>query len=250
MALQKVAVAARDLEKLRQDQHDTISDDDGTVVSITKLLKCLVRLRATYRAKSQFCLPDQPSDEALDGLANNCNDETLTKEHDDYQGIREEMISKWCEKTKIGVIPKKGYVAMELPTLQLVENSMRDKERLIKRTQLDRTSLQDDAYHPETFNDDDFYHNLLKEMISRAESSKWVEIQRARYKHKRKADTRATKGRKIKKDLIPKLVNFMAPMRPMNMKDREPVPEQIRTELMKSLFGGSVLSRSLAAPGD
>jgi protein AATF/BFR2 len=123
---------------------------------------------------------------------------------------------------------------------------MKDKDRLIKRTQLDRTSHQDDAYHPETFNDDDFYHNLLKEMISRDECSKWVELQRTRYKNKRKADTRATKGRKIKKDLVPKLVNFMAPMRPMNKRDIEVIPEQIRTELLKSLFGGSVLSRSNA----
>lgn len=252
IALQKVVTAVRDLEKIRQDEQKSLSEDDGPVVSIKKLLKCLVRLRETYRIKSQFCLPNQDKDEERDGdrsdddeIAMDCDDETLTKKHDDYQGIREEIISKWCEKTKIGIIPKKGYVAMELPTLQLIQNSMKEKSRLIKRTQLDRSSHQDDAYHPETFNDDDFYHNLLKEMISKAESSQWVELQRTRYKSKRKADTRATKGRKIKKDLVPKLVNFMAPMRPMNMRDKEVMPEQIRVELLKSLFGGSIQSRSV-----
>uniref|UniRef100_A0A6G1SC76 Protein AATF n=1 Tax=Aceria tosichella TaxID=561515 RepID=A0A6G1SC76_9ACAR len=254
IALQKVVTAVRDLEKIRQVEQKPLSENDGPVVSIKKLLKCLVRLRETYRIKSQFCLTnqDKDKDEEQDGdrsdddeIAMDCDDETLTKKHDDYQGIREEIISKWCEKTKIGVIPKKGYVAMELPTLQLIQNSMKEKNRLIKRTQLDRSSHQDDAYHPETFNDDDFYHNLLKEMISKAESSQWVELQRTRYKSKRKADTRATKGRKIKKDLVPKLVNFMAPMRPMNMRDKEVMPEQIRVELLKSLFGGSIQSRSV-----
>jgi protein AATF/BFR2 len=244
IAMQKVLVAVRELEKIRGDDQTHISEEDGTVTSIQKLLKCLVRLRETYRTKSQFCLPNQDiAQNETDEHMMVCDDETLTKRHDDYNDVRKEIISKWCEKTKIGVIPKKGYVAMELPTLQLIQNSMKDKHRLIKRTQLDRASHQDDSYDSEIFNDDDFYHNLLKEMISKDECNKWVELQRTRYKNKRKADTRATKGRKIRKDLIPKLVNFMAPMRPMNMRDREVVPDQMRTELLKSLFGGSILTR-------
>lgn len=256
IAIQKLVAASRELEKIsdktreeEEEQKETLPDDDVTVLAVTKLLKCLVRLRETYRRRSQFCLEqdyeqNSPQHEQNDDDLMDCDEESLTRKHEDYTEIRDDIISKWCEKTKIGTIPKKGYVAMELPTLQLIQNSMKEKERLIKRTQLDRTSHQDEAYHPETFNDDDFYHNLLKEMISKDEDRKWVELQRIRYKSKRKAETRATKGRKIKKDLIPKLVNFMAPGRPMNMRDKEVIPDQIRNELIKSLFGGSVLSRT------
>lgn len=268
IALQKVATSIREFEKLSidpvaadQGQEETqriiTPADDTTIKSVNKLLTCLVRLRDTYRAKSQFCtvadadrlpaaLKDANNEDAEDSeLPADTNvDRLLTRKHEDYNDVRNEMIEKWCEKTKIGTIPKKGYVALELPTLQLISNAIKDKDRLIKRTQLDRTSHLDDAYDTETFNDDDFYHILLKEMISKDEGRKWVELQRQRYKSKRKAETKATKGRKIKKDLIPKLVNFMAPSRPANMRDKETIPDQIRNELMKSLFGGSVTTRA------
>lgn len=233
IALQKVVLAARDLEK----ESDKPPADESTVKSVTKLLTCLVTLRDTYRHKSQFCRED---DEINIEQYSNINDELLDEKHEHYKEIRNGIVEKWCEKTKIGTIPKRGFVALELPTLQLITNALKDKERLIRRTQLDRTSHIDDAIHPETFNDDDFYHQLLKEVISRDENRKWIELQRLRYKTKRKAETRATKGRKIKKDLVPKLVNFMAPWRPANIKRHDVIPEQIRAELMKSLFGGSI----------
>lgn len=272
IALQKVVTAIRDLEKLHEptaentDDRDQSQDetvvavqriqgaDESTVKSVSKILTSMVSLRDTYRAKSQFCVEgceqdvevsnverDEEMEEEEPVARVHVDDEVLRTKHDKYNKIRDEIIEKWYEKTKIGSIPKKGYAAMELPTLQLISNAIKDKQRLIRRTQLDRTSHLDNMYHPETFNDDDFYHLLLKELISKDEDRKWVELQRTRYKNKRKADTKATKGRKIKKDLIPKLVNFMAPWTPVNMRHKDAgIPDQIRNELMKSLFGGSV----------
>lgn len=247
IALQKVLVAARDLEKSCEEtttSNDKLNLDENTIKSVSKLLTCLVRLRDGYREKSQFSSEENESktcDSSNDEEAyENIDDNFLDRKHNDYTKVRHSIIEKWYEKTKIGTIPKKGYAALELPTLQLIQNSLKDKERLIKRTQLDRTSHLDDAIHPETFNDDDFYHHLLKEVISKEEGRKWVELQRLKYKIKRKADTKGTKGRKIKKDLIPKLVNFMAPCRPANVMNQEPINQNIRNELLKSLFGGSV----------
>lgn len=240
IALQKVVVAVREWEKINEtkDGPDKQPADDKTIKSLTKLLSSLVQFRDTYRCNSQFG-KSRPIDE--DDYPK-IDDQFLADQHDICNEARKDVISKWCEKTKIGTIPKKGYVALELPTQQLIDNALNDRERLIKRTQLDRTSHIDDSYHPETFNDDDFYHQLLKEMISKDESRSWVELQRLRYKTKRQADTKATKGRKIKKDLIPKLVNFMAPSRPANVDYTEEYPEKIREELMRSLFGGRVTS--------
>lgn len=73
---------------------------------------------------------------------------------------------------------------------------------------------------PEIFDDDDFYHHLLREVIERKTqdvsdpfeiSRHWIEIQKLRSKMKRRVDTKASKGRRIRYDVIPKLVSFMTP---------------------------------------
>lgn len=192
ISLQKVLIASEFLTP-----STTNSPDEDSLKSVEKLLKVLVRLRDTYR-----------------GLVE-CK---LSSLEDKYA-----VIDKWYEKTKIATIPKKGYTALELPTSQLIKNALKDKERLIRRMHKED--------EPETFKDDDFYYQLLKQVISKDESRRWVELQRFRGKAKRRADTKATKGRKIKKDILPKLVNFMAPV------DSNEVPEQIRNSIIKCLFG-------------
>ena len=261
IALQKAVLAVRDLERVSSKDGDETRGqpaDEATIKSLTKLLVCLVKLRDSYRRKSQFCAKEDEKSFNEEEYSN-IDDKVLDERHTSHNDIRNGIIEKWCEKTKIGTIPKKGYAALELPTLQLISNSLKDKERLIRRTQLDRTSQIDDSFHPETFNDDDFYHQLLKEVINKDEDRKWVELQRLRYKSKRKADTKATKGRKIKKDLIQKLVNFMAPMQVIGSTnlplarshnqdmDRDvefKMNDQIRAELIKSLFGGGICTQS------
>lgn len=247
IALQKVVVAVRDLEKLETDDSNSKPDEsnpveEATTKSVVKLLSCLVRLRDKYRCTSQFSLDNEQSTNSVGDenaeLYANIDDSFLDQRHEDYNKVRSDIIEKWYEKTKISTIPKKGYTAMELPTLQLIQNALRDKERLVRRTQLDRTNHLDDSFNPETFNDDDFYHQLLKEIVSKEDNSRWIEMQRLRYKNKRKADTKATKGRKIKKDLIPKLVNFMAPSRPANISRESLIEEDFRHTLIRSLFGG------------
>lgn len=157
IAVQKVVTAVRDLEKLNgQDETEDQVEaaDESTVKSINKLLTCLIRLRDTYRIKSQFSVEadsqsqvygDENGPIPLDEV-----DQILTNKHVEYNKIRDDTIEKWCAKTKIGTIPKKGYVAMELPTLQLISNAIKDKDRLIRRTQLDRTSHVDNMYNNET----------------------------------------------------------------------------------------------------
>lgn len=226
IALQKAVVASRECQSK--------PCDDEAIKSISKLLSSLVLLRDSYRCKSQFCSPKDSESQSI------IDDDLLDAKHSNLSETRNAIIDKWYEKTKIGTIPKKGYTALELPTLQVIQNSLKDKDRLLRRTQIDRTSHQDDAVDPENFNDDDFYHHLLKEVINKEDNRKWVELQRLKYKNKRKADTKATKGRKIKKDLIPKLVNFMAPTRRPDALD-----ERARHELVKSLFGGTIRGQTV-----
>lgn len=119
---------------------------------------------------------------------------------------------------------------------------MLDKDRIIKRTQLKRgqykicgkvDEIENEAdleslknrhlkdYDPEIFDDQDFYNQLLRELIERKSnnisdpielSRKSIELQKLRNKNKKKVDTKASKGRKIKFDIHKSLVNFMAPI--------------------------------------
>lgn len=70
----------------------------------------------------------------------------------------------------------------------------------------------------ECFDDSDFYHTLLRELIANKTAvtddphemgRQWVELQRLRSKQKKKVDTKASKGRKIRYDVHETIVDFM-----------------------------------------
>lgn len=135
-----------------------------------------------------------------------------------------------------------------------------DKDRIIKRTQLkrsmlsilgkendeddddeskknetyDKTSLRDrhlKDYDEEIFDDQDFYNQLVRELIDRRSANvadpielarKSIELNQLRLKNKKKVDTKASKGRKIRYNVHKPLVNFMAPIY------RSQMPEETR----------------------
>jgi protein AATF/BFR2 len=133
-----------------------------------------------------------------------------------------------------------------------------DKDRILKRTQLKRGAYKicgkkEEApketlkletinnkeknvkdYDEEIFDDQDFYNQLLRELIDRKSNNLTdpveltrhsIELQKLRTKTKKKVDTKASKGRKIKFDTHKPLVNFMAPI------FRTTMPEEARYEL-------------------
>ena len=92
------------------------------------------------------------------------------------------------------------------------------------------------------FDDDDFYHTLLRDLIDKKAgegagsgggdlAQKVAQIQKLRSKSKRKVDTRASKGRRIRYDIHAKLVNFTAPVAGVST-----ISEEARNELFGSLF--------------
>lgn len=170
-----------------------------------------------------------------------------------FEPYRNATIQKWFERTRL-LCGKAGrsFAVLEQSPVRQIEHILMDEERLLRRTQTKRSSYKilgatNEEPEPspaqvdeEIFDDDDFYHHLLREIIERktsnidnpvALSRQWLEIQKLRKKVKRKVDTRASKGRKIRYDVIPKLVNFMAPL------DRSTYSEEAKTELFSSLFG-------------
>ncbi|KAM4701747.1 protein AATF [Discoglossus pictus] len=200
--------------------------------------------------------------------------EFMAKRFADFRAYRNNTLQKWHDKTKLTGKIGKGFGAFERSILTQIEQIMMDKERLLRRTQTKRSLYrvvgkpqQDSQSVPESvpgetmdiqpevksnthlkdldeeiFDDDDFYHQLLRELIERRTSSidpndqvamgrQWLAIQKLRSKIKKKVDTKASKGRKIRYHVHSKLVSFMAPI------DHSTMNDDARTELYQSLFG-------------
>uniref|UniRef100_A0A8C1LW88 Apoptosis antagonizing transcription factor n=1 Tax=Cyprinus carpio TaxID=7962 RepID=A0A8C1LW88_CYPCA len=175
---------------------------------------------------------------------------------------RDTTLQKWYDKTRLTTgKSKKGFGAFDRNILTQLEQVLMDKERLVRRTQtrrseyrvlgkpepttpeIDSSITEGEAAElalkanvhlkdldEEIFDDDDFYHQLLRELIERKTSAtdpndqvamgkQWLAIQKLRSKIKKKVDTKASKGRKIRFHVHSKLMNFMAPIDNSSMSD-------------------------------
>lgn len=194
-------------------------------------------------------------------------DSDLASSHKAFKPFRDATIQKWNEKTRLATAAN----IKNTPTntiLQQISFILSDRNRLIRRTQLKRSEYHiigythklpqsenndqndmnpvtrdrkdNDEYIPEIFDDSDFYHQLLRELIECKTaditdpvqlSRQWIALQQLRNKMKRKVDTKATKGRKIKYVVHNKLVSYMAPEKCHKWTDES------CKELYSSLFG-------------
>lgn len=201
--------------------------------------------------------------------------ELISDHHKKYLEYRNATIQKWNDKTRVlvGKLSSRNFSTFEEPTLKQIEQILNNRQRLIQRSQLKRSPYiilgqelipkqqqentegsiastdadnlkteqdQSKEYSTEIYDDTDYYHQLLRELIERKSSDvtdpvqlgrQWLELEKLRSKMKRKIDTRATKGRKIRYIVHSKLVNFMAPV------SQSLYSEEAKTELYNSLFG-------------
>lgn len=178
----------------------------------------------------------------------------LQKDHDLYREYRNSVIKKWNDKTWIatGSLNKGSGQT----TLKQIEFATSDMSKLRKRTRRKRSeynvvgkSLSNEdndgrriqEYDVEIYDDDDFYHQLLRDLIEYKSSNmtdpiqlskQWIQLQNMRKKMKKKIDTRATKGRRVRYGVHNKLVNFMAPITVYDT-----WTDNAKNELYNSLFG-------------
>ncbi|CAH0695718.1 unnamed protein product [Spodoptera exigua] len=193
----------------------------------------------------------------------------ISNSHKAFKTFRDTSIQKWNDKTRLATATN----IKNTPTntvLQQISYILSDREKLVRRTQLKRSEYDivgykkplpedenqngnetevnpvtrdrkdNDEYIPEIFDDSDFYHQLLRELIECKSadisdpvqlSRQWIALQQMRSKMKRKVDTKASKGRKIKYVVHNQLVNFMAPEKSVSWTDES------KNELYSSLFG-------------
>lgn len=203
----------------------------------------------------------------------------MAKRFATFQPYQNATLQKWHDKTRLTIGKStKGFGAFDRNILTQVEQVLMDKERLVRRTQTRRSEYRvlgkneapalinelfpegkEAEQHLEAnthlkdldediFDDDDFYHQLLRELIEHKTSSsdtndqvamgrQWLAIQKLRSKIKKKVDTKASKGRKVKFQIHSKLVNFMAPM------NHSATSDKARSELYRGLFGQVAAAR-------
>uniref|UniRef100_A0ABI8AEV9 Apoptosis antagonizing transcription factor n=1 Tax=Felis catus TaxID=9685 RepID=A0ABI8AEV9_FELCA len=186
----------------------------------------------------------------------------MAKRFADFTVYRNRTLQKWHDKTKLasGKLGK-GFGAFERSILTQIDHILMDKERLLRRTQTKRSIYRvlgkpEPSAQPvpeslpgqpeilpqapanahlkdldgEIFDDDDFYHQLLRELIERKTSSldpndqvamgrQWLAIQKLRSKIHKKVDRKASKGRKLRFHVLSKLLSFMAPIDQTTMND-------------------------------
>lgn len=168
--------------------------------------------------------------------------------------FRNQTLSKWDERThlmSVTKVGKKNFSGFDSLVLKQIEQIMADKQRLIRRTQTKRSDVDRIGGNPEVthdaeiFDDDDFYQGILRDLIERKSvdstdpiemSRQWIELQQLRQKRskKKKVDTKASKGRKIRYVVMPKLVNYY-PSMPETVK----WSHEMRNHLFESLFSST-----------
>ncbi|XP_042863413.1 protein AATF-like [Penaeus japonicus] len=189
-------------------------------------------------------------------------EEVLSKRHAACIPFRDETINKWYEKTKLlsSRNAQSSFSGFEVSALQQMKNILGNKQQLIQRTQLTgatrgtayhilghkdstNTEVGNEEYDAEIFDDNDFYTRSLEEVLKAKValsddmtdvSRKWIEIQNLRRKAKKKVDTKASKGRKIRFDVMSKLQQYLAPCYFPRMDDGA------INILFASLFGNAV----------
>ncbi|RKP22630.1 apoptosis-antagonizing transcription factor [Syncephalis pseudoplumigaleata] len=181
-----------------------------------------------------------------------------------FKPFMHETMEKWHNKVQVaaGVPLNKRFKAINQGIHEQIGQVLADKERLVKRTQLKRNDYQIlgkkeaapaaedeniDAekdplkdYDGEVFDDTDFYQQLLRELIESrmvdtddpmAIGARWAALKQQTKKNKKKVDTKASKGRKLRYHVHDKLQSFMVPI-PAGTWHQEMVDE-----LYASLFG-------------
>ncbi|TRY59336.1 hypothetical protein DNTS_026117 [Danionella cerebrum] len=251
MALKNSHKALKALQSSKEDDEEISSEDD---------VEDVVEHKATGPPKRKLEMAEYPK--------------FMAKRFAAFQPYRDATLQKWYDKTRLTAgKSNKGFGAFDRNILTQVEQVLMDSERLVRRTQTRRSEYavlgKPELVTPQTdssaitegeaaelavkanmhlkdldeeiFDDDDFYHQLLRELIERktnatdpndqvAMGKQWLAIQKLRSKIKKKVDTKASKGRKIRFHIHSKLVSFMAPV------DNSSMSDEARSELFRSLF--------------
>ncbi|EDX04000.1 protein Aatf [Drosophila simulans] len=171
--------------------------------------------------------------------------------HSNFQqmtGYRNEVLLKWDDRTKLltpGAGVKRKSLQEDYDIIKKIDSALANREALVEKSQTPKNNQAEQQENAPVqrlkhiYDDSDFYHQQLRELIEYKASTssnmseitkQFVELQKLRQKMKKKVDTRASKGRKLRYVVHNKLINFMAPNESSDWTDAS------KSELYKSLF--------------
>ncbi|CCX04749.1 Similar to Protein bfr-2; acc. no. Q7S6P8 [Pyronema omphalodes CBS 100304] len=252
--LQKSLIAVNSLPTTGLDTslpEETQASWKAAEASAMKLWNTLYSLRVDI-STSSTANPKKRKIELVDD--NSSLDEIwakMAKLESDATPWREGVLEKWSSKTQavttVSLGKKLNNATPRSLTASIRDTLATDHERLMNRTRVPRScapiqaaddNIENDA---EVFDDTDLYQQLLKALVDQrmVDSSaggtvRWMTAMRDA-KKKKKVDTKASKGRKLRYHVHEKLQNFMAPEPNNQWQD-----SQI-TELFGSLLGQRIV---------
>jgi len=235
--------------------------------AMESLSQSVVKLQTTFLSGIEETRGVVKATKALDQV-----DQMLEKRHEGVKKFRDSTLTLWQEKTALTTTksfhafdtPILEQINLILSDKhRLVNRTRNNRQNLVvlgKRKKVEeheseddearegetmekrkRERLQDSRLDEQIFDDSDFYQHLLRELIERKSSQitdsqalgkQMVQLHKLRIKNKRKVDTRASKGRKVRFDTHQKLIGFCA-----SVTSPTSMPDSARDELFKSLFG-------------
>ncbi|KAL0271035.1 UNVERIFIED_CONTAM: hypothetical protein PYX00_008275 [Menopon gallinae] len=198
------ALGGKDFEELLTTSQDSVKH---LLNSFLNLQDALLKSNDDYKKcahKHKISSDEEDCEEDTDKKRIKLSDlsNEIENRHREMETYRNETIQKWNDKTRIAHLNSKNFNAFEQSTLKQIEHVLLDKQRLIKRTQVKRSSYQilgqsddendesppkkqikiddteiapvdcsekksDKKICKEIFDDDDFYHQLLSEYVRR-----------------------------------------------------------------------------------
>ena len=252
---------------LFHDHSDENLDAFGSVVSsLTSLLKTCVSVSETLSRQHPDvkALPQTKKRKRQTDAVEDLWDEMDTN-YVNFTPYRDAVVSRWNKKTQLqsGAALNKKFKVVNQGILKQIGSILSDETRLLKRTRTRRVEQKavgveirrhgggsgggsggsgggddddDDELDDEIFDDNDFFKGHRQEYLeSTMSGDDFMSLTKSyasrRVKKKKKVDTKASKGRRLKFVVMPKLQNFCA-------------PEFVRTPsidldvLVASLFGG------------
>ncbi|TFK39409.1 apoptosis-antagonizing transcription factor [Crucibulum laeve] len=173
-----------------------------------------------------------------------------------------QTLSKWSSKVQ-AVAPSvllpsnrgafsKGSQHLK-SAVQLIEESLADHDKLVGKTQVRRGKVprigivaeneDEDKVDAEIFDDTDFYQKMLRDIIDSRNGGTgqedWMVLQKQK-KAKKKVDTKASKGRKLRYEVHEKIQNFMVPVPMAGAWHDEQIDELFSSLLGKGFEGSGV----------
>lgn len=229
--------APNTLKTQQQDSEKLNNTSRESVNSVSKLLSTLLQLQNAFNRQfsEQRNVLKKSLKRALPKHDTEKDNPVSIKrfaEHIDihfqeFKPYRNSVLLKWDDRTKLltpGVGAKKKSLTEDYDIIRKIENTLQNRTTLIEKSQTSKDGDEGTTEHElvengdvqnaqkpkrnvELYDDSDFYHQQLRELIeyktntsvSASEvTQQYMELQKLRQKMKKKVDTRASKGRKLR----------------------------------------------------